>query len=51
MRMKFGYRIFLIVAIVGALAGMVLVDPRFAAISGLVIALWLFARSAIALLK
>jgi hypothetical protein len=51
MRRCSNYRILLLVALVGVLAGLGLVDLRFAAIAGLVVALWMFARSAIALLK
>jgi len=51
MRRSSNYRIFSLMAVVGVLAGLGLVDLRLAAIAGLVVALWMFARSAIALLK
>lgn len=51
MRTYSNNRIVLLVALVGILVGLSLVDLRLAAIAGLVVALWIFARSAIALLK
>ncbi len=48
---KFGQRAILFVAIVCGLVGLTVVDPRLAATAGIVLALGLFARSAIALLK
>jgi hypothetical protein len=42
---------FLPIAIAVVLAGLALVDLRLAAVAGFVVALWMFARSAMALLK
>jgi len=51
MHRNLGFIIFSIVAVIGVLGALWLVDLRLAAVAGLVVALWMFARSAIALLK